>query len=570
MVRGDAGIGKTALLEDARDRAADMHVLTARGVESEAELPFAGLDRLLRPALHLVPRLPKPQAQALKGALGLAEGSRYERFLVFAACLSLLSEMAERRPVLCIVDDAHWLDALSVDALLFVARRIEAEGIVILFAARDNEVRTFEARDIPSLRLIGLGADAVALLLERGAGKTAAPAVRDRIAELTGGNALALLELPAVLSDAQLAGLERLPDALPLTQQVESVFLERVRRLSDASQRFLLVAAADDTGDLTVVTHAAEGVGVPAEALAEAEAAGLVVVSGSQLAFRHPLVRSAVYAAATSVDRRSAHRAISGALAADDEQADRRAWHLATSALEHDPEIVQALDGAAERAKARAGYLAASKALARAAELSSDTEARGRRLAEAARCARISGDDGRAVELASRARPLVTDPLLRSEVALAIGVAAFRCGRPIDGVQPLLAAAKEVSSVDPARAVQLLVAAMPCAISGGQSSALGEVADVAASVVRDSHGGPLHIAHALAAISGAIVGKPSVQRESLEEAFAWAATANDPLDASTVGVAALYTGDHERSAALLDRAVALARERGSSASSPKP
>ena len=562
VVRGEPGIGKTALLEDARDRSADMHVLTARGVESEAELPFAGLHRLLRPALHLTSQLPAPQSQALQGAFGLAEGSTHERFLVFAACLSLLSEMAERRPVLCIVDDAHWLDALSADALLFVARRVEAEGIVILFAARDSDVRTFEARDIPSLRLTGLGADAVTLLLERGAGKTAAPAVRDRIAELTGGNALALLELPAVLTDAQLAGLEGLPEALPLTQQVESVFLERVRRLSDSSQRFLLVAAADDTGDLTVVTRAAGAVGVPAEALAEVEAAGLVVVSGSQLAFRHPLVRSAVYAAATSVDRRSAHHAIAAALAEADEQADRRAWHLAASALEHDPEIVNALDGAAERAKARAGFLAASKALARAAELSADPESRGRRLVEAARCARIAGADGDAVELANRARPLVTDPSLRSEIALAVGVAAFRSGRPIDGVRTLLDSATEVSSLDPARAVQLLVWAMPCAISGGQSSALAEVADVAASVARDSHGGPLHMAHALAAISGAIAGEASVQREVLEEAFAWAAAASEPLDASTVGVAALYTGDHERSATLLDRAVALARERG--------
>lgn len=562
VVRGEAGIGKTALLEDARERAVDMHVVAVRGVESEAELPFAGLHRLLRPALHLVAQLPTPQANALEGALGLSEGSSYERFLVFAACLSLLSELSERRPVLCIVDDAHWLDTLSAEALLFAARRVEAEGIVILFAARDDDVRTFEARDVPSLRLGGLGADAVALLLERGAGKAAAPAVRDRIAELTGGNALALLELPGALTDAQLAGAERLPDTLPLTQQVENVFLERVRRLSDVAQRFLLVCAADDTGSLTVITRAAGAAGVAADALAEAETAGLIGVSGAQLAFRHPLVRSAVYAAATSTDRRSAHRALAVALAEDDEQADRRAWHLAASALEHDEEIVAALDGAALRAKERAGFLAASKALARAAELSADPEGRGRRLVEAARCARISGADGDAVELASRARPLVTDPLLRSEIALAVGAAAFRCGKPIDGVQPLLDAAGEVSSIDPAKAVQLLVWAMPCAISGGTSSALGEVAAVAATVVRDGDGGPLHIANALAAISGAIAGEAAVHHDVLEEAFAWAATATDPLDVSTVGVAALYTGDHEHSAALLDRAVALARARG--------
>jgi predicted ATPase len=202
VLRGEAGIGKTALLEDARERAADMHVLAARGVESESELPFAGVHQLLRPALELMDKLPPPQAAALSGALGVEEGTGQERFLVFAACLSLLSELAERRPVLCLVDDAHWLDGGSADALRFVARRLEAEGIVILFAAREGDVRAFDAPDLPSLVLDGLDDEAAGTLLASGSGVAAAPAVRQRLFEQTRGNALALLEVPAALSEA--------------------------------------------------------------------------------------------------------------------------------------------------------------------------------------------------------------------------------------------------------------------------------------------------------------------------------------------------------------------------------
>ena len=236
VMYGDPGIGKTALLRDARDRAGDMHVLTARGVESESELPFAALDQLIRPALSHLDRLPGPQAAALGGALGLREGGGEERFLVYAACLSLLSEMADRRPVLCLVDDANWLDEVSAEALLFVARRLDAEGIVMLFAAREGEVRGFQAQDLPSLLIERLDPGASATLLARVA-SSAAPSVRERLIEQTQGNALALVELPSALSEGQLAGDEPLPEALPLTDRVQSIFLERVRRLPDEAQR---------------------------------------------------------------------------------------------------------------------------------------------------------------------------------------------------------------------------------------------------------------------------------------------------------------------------------------------
>jgi hypothetical protein len=562
VLRGEPGIGKSALLSDARDRAEDMHVLTAWGVESESELPFAALDQLLRPALTHLEKLPVPQATALRCALGLEEGVAEERFLVFAACLSLLSEIADRRPVLCLVDDAHWLDTASADALLFVARRLDAEGIVLLFAAREGEVRGFEAANVPSLALEGLDGDAAAMLLSRAAGE-AAPSVRERLIEQTRGNALALVELPSALSEAQLAGDEPLPETLPLPHQVETIFLERVRRLSDDAQRLLLLAAADDAEDAGLVTRAAELVGAGPRTLDIAEQAGLISVHGNRLEFRHPLVRSAVYEAATSSERRDAHRALAEALARHGEQGDRRAWHLAASVLEPDESVARALEEAAQRATERAGYLAAAKALARAAALSADAEAKGRRLVGAARCARIAGADDDAVAFANNARPLVHDPLLRGEIAYAVGIAEFRRGRPLEALQILLEAVREVSALDPHKAIELLIWATGAASFGGESAANAEVSRLVAAVVpADGDDESVFVAEALAAFAQAWDGDTAAGAERLEGAFGWASTADDAQSVFAVSAAALVLGDQRRFASLINRAISLARARG--------
>jgi DNA-binding CsgD family transcriptional regulator/tetratricopeptide (TPR) repeat protein len=561
VVRGEPGIGKTVLLEDARDRAADMHVLTARGVESESELPFAALHQLIRPGLDHVKQLPAPQAVALRGALGLEEAPAGERFLVFAACLSLLSEMAERRPVLCLVDDAQWLDTASADALLFVARRLDAEGIVMLFAAREGSVRDFEAADVPSLVLEGLEADAAETLVSRIAGDAVA-SVRDRLIEQTRGNALALVELPSALSRAQLAGEEPLPEALPLTHQVESVFLERVRTLPDDTQRLLLLAAADDSGDARLLTRAAALLGDGARALDAAEDAGLVLVHGSRLVFRHPLVRSALYGAVTSSARREAHRALANALEGEDSDADRRAWHLAASVLEPDEQVVRALEAAAERAAKRGGQMAAAKALARAAELSVDREGRGRRLAYAARAARIAAADEYARALANQAEPLVDDPLLRAEIACAIGAAEVRRGRPLEGFPRLIQAAREVASLDLQKAVEVLVGANAAAFTVGNVEALAEVSKAADEVV--PLGGEhelMHVVRALGAFARTLEGRMPGADER-EEAFVWASSSDDPELVYLVSAALGLMGDDQRFGPLLDRAVSLARARG--------
>jgi DNA-binding CsgD family transcriptional regulator len=562
VLRGEAGIGKTALLEDARERAGDMHVLSARGVESESELPFAGLDKLLRPALAHLDKLPSPQAAALRRALGLQEGPAEERFLIFAACLSLLAETAERRPLLCLVDDAHWLDTVSAEALVFVARRLDAEGIAMLFAAREDDVRRFDPGDLPSLRVEPLDAEASATLLTRVAG-AAAPSVRARLIEHAQGNALALVELPVALSEGQLAGDEPLPEALPLTDHVESIFLERVRRLPDEGQRALLIASADDLEDARLVTRAGELLGLDRRALDASEQAGLVSVHGSRLEFQHPLVRSAVYEAATSSERRSVHRALADALEESDEHADRRAWHLAASVVEPDEDVVRALDEAAERAEERAGYPAAAKAFARAAQLSAEEGARGRRLARAARAASIAGADAYAVALASEADPLVDDALLRAELELALGVAEFRCGRPLDGFPRLVEAAREAAKVAPAKAVELLFWAANVASIGGSPTALAEVSGLAAEVAAaggDDEAVP--VAHALAAFTRARRGDTASGAAELEAAFDWASTSDDVEHVYAVSLAALFQGENERFAALINRATSLARARG--------
>src|SRR5262245_57682672 len=302
-----------------------MQILTARPVESESELPFAGLHQLIGTAVGRVDRLPGPQAAALRVALGLETGVARERFLVFAGCLSLLSDLAERRPVLCVIDDAQWLDSASAEALLFVARRLDAEGIVMLFGAREQDVGGFDAGDIPSLVLEGLDREAASRLLARRSGVGVAPSVLDRVVEQARGNALALIEFPSALTAAQLAGEASVPDTLPLTRQVERIFLERVRHLPREAQHLLLIAASDDSQDLAVVLAAAADGGDSRVTLDACERAGLVSVHGTRLAFRHPLVRSAVYGAATSSERRAAHGALAAAIGPQGVNADRRA-----------------------------------------------------------------------------------------------------------------------------------------------------------------------------------------------------------------------------------------------------
>src|SRR5439155_6558338 len=324
---GEPGIGKTALLDYARERAEGMGVLRARGIESEAQVPFAGLLELLRPALGLLDRIPHPQASALSAALALGPTGPQDRFAVGAATLSLLAAYADEAPLLLLVDDVHWLDTPSGEAVLFAIRRLVADPIAAVLATRDTEPSVVGGAQLPELRLEGLDRAAATALLAREAHDPVDAASAERLYGATGGNPLALLELAPDAS--QLAGPVDAP--VPVSASIARMFLRRADSLPDETRRLLLLAAVSDTGELGVVEAAAAPLGLDIALLAHAESADLIRVLDGVIEFRHPLARSAIYAEAPADERRAAHRALAQTL--PDRDVDRRAWHLAAAAL---------------------------------------------------------------------------------------------------------------------------------------------------------------------------------------------------------------------------------------------
>jgi DNA-binding CsgD family transcriptional regulator len=374
VLRGEPGIGKSALLRYAEDRADDMRVLRARGVEAEAELPFSGLHELLRPALELLDEIPERQAGALRGAFGLGPPLD-ARLLIGAGTLSLLAAAAEEQPLLCLIDDAHWLDAASSDAFVFVARRLEADSVTVLFAAREQEPRVFEPPGIADLTLTGLElAEAVELM--RGSGLPER-VVNDLYRAAT-GNPLALLELPGALTEKQRTGQEPLPEPLPATKAIQAAYERRIRALPEPARRALVVAAAEPSGRLALIERACAAVEIEPSALAAAEDAGLVEVVDARVVFHHPLVTSVAYHVGPPTERRRIHAALADVVGADDPS--RRAWHLAEAAAGPDEGVAAVLEEAARGAYARSGYRSAALTLERAAALTPDTARQAERL----------------------------------------------------------------------------------------------------------------------------------------------------------------------------------------------
>jgi DNA-binding CsgD family transcriptional regulator len=401
VLRGNAGIGKTLLLDYTVQQAEGFQVLHYTAVESEAELPFAGLQALLRPLLVHLSEIPELQARALRGALALEASAETNRLAVYAGALSLLGAAAEPVPLLVVVDDAHWLDRPSAEALTFAARRLTAESLALLFAVREGEGTDFGVA-LPTVELEPLETASSMELLHERFGSTIAAKVARHLAEATGGNPLALLEVAPLLSEGERVGSEPIPDYLPASESVERTVRRALRSLSPESRRALLVAAASDSptgGDLA--------------ALEPAEDAGLVRIHAGSVAFRHPLVRSAVYHAASADERRAAHRALADALTGE-EDADRRAWHLAAAADGPDESVAAALEAAASRFAERGGQASASRALERAAELSEDDDPIAFRLHAAGRFAEHAGDLERAALLAERALNRGRDPGIRA------------------------------------------------------------------------------------------------------------------------------------------------------------
>jgi DNA-binding CsgD family transcriptional regulator len=561
VLRGAPGIGKTALLDYAQEQAAGMKVLRCVGIEAEHELPFAGMHALVRPCLDLVDRLPAPQAAALKGALGLSAGGVEDRFLVSLGLLSLLAEVGEEGAVLCCIDDAQWLDGPSAEALLFAARRLEAEPIAMVMTVREGEVRRFDAAGVPQLELETLtDRDAEELLTHR-LERRAAPEVIASLLQTAAGNPLALLELPLGLSSTQLEGAEPILGPPPVRPAVEESFRARVSALPERTRRLLLVAAADELGDLPAIRAAAARLGLDGSDLAEAERDGLLRVDGS-VTFRHPLVRSAVYRSATRDERQAAHEALAAAV---DDQA-RSAWHRALVTDRPDEGVAAELEAAAAQAATRGAQATASAAFERAAELSEQPARRGHRLACAARASLDAGRPDAALALVERARSYVDDPLDAVELDMIRATDAGRRGSPSEAQALIQGAARTVAPVAPEPAAEMLAWSVVTAlVSKRIEPAVGEGLRVLDGM--DTSGPQGRFARALIEGAAAVLaGDVEAAGARLSEAFELGEGFTEGRMQVLNTFVGAFLGDYPGARRVSERGVALARAEGSLAS----
>src|SRR5580704_2810454 len=468
VLSGEAGVGKTALLDYVAGHAAGCRVVRAAGVQSEMELAFAGLQQLCKPLLDHLDRLPGPQRDALATAFGLTAGPAPDRFLVGLAVLGLLSDAAGERPLIGLVDDEQWLDEASAQALGFAARRLDAESVGLVFAARQPSEHV---AGLPVLVIEGLGEDDARALLDSVLTGPLDARVRDRIVAETRGNPLALLELPRGLTPAELAGGFGYAGAAPVSARVEDSFRRRVQALPDQSRRLLLVAAADPTGDPGLVWRAAGLLGIGAEAAA-AEA-GLVEF-GAWVAFRHPLVRTAAYRSASPLQRQDVHRALAEVT---DPRADpdRRAWHRAHAAAAPDEDVAGELERSAGRARARGGLAAAAAFLERAALLTPEPVCRVQRMLAAARAKQAAGALDAALGLLVAVEAGPPDPLRTAEVENLRGQIAAQQRRSGDGARLLLSAARRLERLDAALARETYLEALAAAVWAGDLGLPGGV-----------------------------------------------------------------------------------------------
>jgi len=476
VVRGEPGIGKTALLGYAAQAAPDFQLARAEGVESEMELPFAALQQLCGRMLGRLGMLPGPQRDALGVAFGLCAGGAPDRFLVGLAVLGLLSEVAAGRPLLCLVDDAQWLDQASAQVLAFVARRLDAETVALVFGTRDRAGEGGLA-GLPGLVVAGLAeADARALLAAVLPGRLD-ERVRDRIIAESAGNPLALLELPLGVTAAELAGGFGVAGPLPLASRIEDSFRRRVAPLPELTRRLLLLAAAEPTGDPALLWRAAGLLGLSADVAAPAEADGLLTV-GAQVTFRHPLVRSAVYHAAPVGDRRRAHRAIAEATDPGTDP-DRRAWHRAQAVAGPDEDIAAELERSASRAQARGGLAAAAAFTERSAALTLDPARRAERALAAAQAKYQAGAFHAALGLLAAAEAGPLDQFQRAQGDLLRGQIAFASSRGSDAPPLLLKAAQQLEPLDVRLARDTYLDALAAALFAARLALGGGMREVA-------------------------------------------------------------------------------------------
>lgn len=563
VVRGEAGVGKSALLDHAISTATDARVLRGVGIEPEAELAYGALHLLLYPYLDRLDGLPAPQAAALRSAFGLSAETAATPFLVGAATLTLLAELAAERPVLCVVDDAQWLDRGSSDALLFAARRFQADPVVMLFGVRDTTV-PFRTPGIDELRLSALSPDAAAALLdERSPGLTAP--MRARVLEEANGNPLALLELGAARLAAQREG--RAEPAhqvgpLPVARRVQETFREQITGLPEATQAVLLVAAADRFAGMDTVLAVARAVGADTADLAAAERAGLVTAADGELAFRHPLVRAAAYQCATHHQRVAVHRAYAQALSAPD-VLDRRAWHLAAATTEPDEEVAAELERTALRAERRGGAMAVSAAYDRAGRLSVDPASKARRIAKAALAAYDAGKPDRAARLAVEVGSLTADPGIVADMTLLRGQIKYERTSPEADALLAREAAKLVLDSDPERAVDMLVEMICTGRDAGAAPLVAEGGQLLAGL-RLAPGSTARIAaDALTSWGDVLSGRPENAAAPLRAVVERClGPGEEPLHRVVAGFSGLMLADDDATAAVMELLVSDARAGG--------
>ncbi|WP_405584877.1 AAA family ATPase [Streptomyces sp. NBC_01190] len=468
VLGGEAGIGKTRLLDHLAEASKDLRVVRAAGAESEARLGFAALHRLLRPFLGGLDALPAPQRAALASAFGLLAAPRADRYLVGMAALTLLSDATAAHPLLCLVDDVQWLDRESRDALAFVGRRLGAEAVGLVVAGRDRLPASAAFEGFATLPVRGLtDADAHELLGRNVPGRLD-PAVAARIVAETGGNPLALIETADALSPAHLAGTAPLLEPLPVGARLENHFGKLVRDLPAETRAFLVLLSAAPPDDAPLLWRAAGELGVPAKAADAAISAG-VLTRGRLAGFRHPLIRSAVYGGADPAERRRVHAALA-AVSDPVRSPERRAWHRGEATIGLDDEVAGELDRASELARARGGYAEQAAFLARAAELSGTDRAV--RLVEAARAHLVLGDPATARAMLERAEPLLVsgDPVRRARAAHTRATTDIYFERIGGVLSRLLAAAGTVSATDPALTRSMLMEGLLATLCGDHAT----------------------------------------------------------------------------------------------------
>jgi DNA-binding CsgD family transcriptional regulator len=569
VIHGEAGVGKTVLLEYAVETAQAFRILRTAGVEAEMELPFAALQQLCSPILELNARLPPPQRDALTVAFGLSAGRAPNPFLVGLAVLGLMSEAAEDQPLLCAVDDAQWLDRASARALVFVARRLLAEKVALLFAARDLSDMF---AGLPELRVEGLSARDARTLLESVLPSPLDEPILERLLLEARGNPLALLEMPRGLTPAQLAGGFGLPTALPLSSQIEQNFARRLGGLPRDARRLLLLAAADPVGDPALVWRAARRLGISHSAADTVEAEGFLAL-GAGVTFRHPLVRSAVYRASAPDERREVHRALAEATDPDADP-DRRAWHRAQATSIPDGDVATELEQSAARAQARGGFSAAAAFLERATALTPDESHRTERALAAAQAKLQASALDDALRLVATAESGVLSELQQARAALLRAQISFVSTRGGDAVPLLLKAAERLREVDPELARETYLEALTAAIFAGRLAGPGASArDVAqaarvAPPARQSRGLDLLLDGLVALFSDSYVAAVPILRQAQRAIeggmsqteqlrWMWGAT-----------VSSLNLWDDEAWERLSDRHLRLVRETGALADLP--